>query len=127
MADTIGELIEEQVGKSNLLTKEIANKLNKHVNMLSYYYKLTSIDTDILIELSDILDFDFFSFFYQNPKLKKFITKDVELLIKDRDELQIELNRKNNLISDLKSSNQTKTEIISDLKEQLAAFNKRRK
>ena len=123
MSRTIGDIIREQVKNSPLSNKEITDRLNRSENILYTLYKKTSIDTDTLLSLSEIFNFDFFAFFYNDPILKKFITKDIELLIKDRDELQIELSRKNDIISDLQTSNVTKTEIISDLKDQISSLN----
>jgi hypothetical protein len=119
MPKTIGDIIREQVSKSPLKNKEITDKLNRSENTIYNLYSKTSIDTDTLMALSEILEYDFFSFFYENPVLDKFKDKDVEVLIKDRDELKEEVKRKSEHITDLQTSINTKNEIIQDLKDQL--------
>lgn len=124
MAESIGDVIREQVSKSSLSNKQITDKLNRSGNTIYNLYSKTSIDTDTLLALCEILDFDFFEFFYRSTFIKKFRNKDVEVLIKDRDELKKELLRKSDLISDLQTSIATKTELINDLKEQVSLLKK---
>jgi transcriptional regulator with XRE-family HTH domain len=125
MAKTIGEEIREWRELSPLSNKEITDKLNRSPNTIYNLYAKTSIDSDMLMKLCEILKHDFFEFFYANPILKDYKNKDVDLLIKERDKLNAELLRKSDLINDLQASILAKAQIISDQKEQIVLLEKK--
>jgi hypothetical protein len=127
MSKTIGNLIKEQVKACPLTNKEITDKLNRSENTIYNLYAKASIDTDILLALCEILQYDFFEFFYSNPVLKKIKDKSIDLLIKERDELNEELLRKSEMIIDLEASLKVKSALIKDQNLQILSLENKTK
>ena len=61
----IGEIIKEKVSEKGLTSSAFAKLIGKQKqNMESTVYSKASIDTNLLITISEVLDFDFFQFYH---------------------------------------------------------------
>jgi len=59
----IGKLIKEQVEISPLTKSEFARKIDKFPQNINEVFSKKSIDTDLLIKISDALNHDFFQYY----------------------------------------------------------------
>ncbi|MCL1933298.1 MAG: helix-turn-helix domain-containing protein [Candidatus Azobacteroides sp.] len=67
----IGSIIKQKVMESSMTIKEFADKINCERSTVYYIFKQKSIDIEKLMEISDVLDYDFISEIYtkQNNKI----------------------------------------------------------
>lgn len=69
----IGKLIKERFDESNLSVPEFAAALNKSRTTIYDIFSRKSMDIDLLLQISDILDYDFLSKIYElNSKYTKY-------------------------------------------------------
>ena len=59
----IGEKIKEIFEKSGMTVSEFGRRLNSSRENVYGIFKRKSIDTDLLVKISHVLDFNFFSFY----------------------------------------------------------------
>jgi len=72
MAKGIGQLIKQIAEGQGLSQKSLGEKINKTKQGIASIYRRATIDTDLLKEISIVLDYDFFAHFYEEPALEKF-------------------------------------------------------
>lgn len=63
----IGEEIEKVVFQRGMSVIELATRIGRTRQTVSSYFSRASIETDVLLLISEALDFDFFQF-YVNPQ-----------------------------------------------------------
>ena len=69
----IGKLIKERFDESNLSVPEFAAALNKSRTTIYDIFNRKSMDIDLLLQISDILDYDFLVKIYElNSKYTKY-------------------------------------------------------
>lgn len=62
----IGQIIEKQVEVSALSKAEFARKIDKFPQNIKEVFGKKSIDTDLLFKISDVLEHDFFQYYYKS-------------------------------------------------------------
>lgn len=67
----IGERIKLVVEHKGMPVSEFARRINKSRENVYSIFKRTSIDTDLLATISDILEHDFFQYYYKSDELQK--------------------------------------------------------
>ncbi len=90
MPVNIGNKIKTEIKKKGMSTSEFARRINKSRENAYSIFKRKSIDTELLVVISKVLDVDFFQFYTklsaENAKLKEEINqlKSVIKLLKKR-------------------------------------------
>jgi transcriptional regulator with XRE-family HTH domain len=93
----IGKLILEKLKERGISKSEFARKVNKSRQNVQDVFKRESVDTQLLAEIGEVLDFDFFSVLSETSLSSK---KDIKIR-----ELTRELKKANKEIHDLKRVN----------------------
>ena len=67
----IGSVIKQKVTENSMTAKEFANKINCERSSVYHIFKQKSIDTEKLLKISAVLNYDFISeiYFKQNNKI----------------------------------------------------------
>lgn len=78
MAENIGHLIKKVAEGQGLSQSELGQKLRKSKQGVASIYKRDTIDTELLIEICEVLNFDFLAFYYTRPPLSSFKQKEIE-------------------------------------------------
>jgi len=71
----IGSVIKQKVKESSMSIKEFAERISCERSTVYDIYERKSIDTELLIRISEALNFDFFSEIYFNKKTTQFSKK----------------------------------------------------
>lgn len=79
MAMKIGQLIKEVAVRQGLSQKEFGEKINRTKQGVASIYNRSTIAVDLLILISEKLDFDFFAELYKIPPLSKFKEKETAI------------------------------------------------
>ncbi|MDR1348999.1 MAG: helix-turn-helix domain-containing protein [Prevotellaceae bacterium] len=66
----IGKLIKQKVEQRSLSITEFAKLIHRSRSDVYYIYDCESIDIALLLQISDVLDFDFIENYYCNSKTK---------------------------------------------------------
>ncbi|WP_454880626.1 hypothetical protein [Sphingobacterium detergens] len=66
----IGAEIKKNVRKKGLTNKAFAEKMNMEERNLYHFFKKETLDVDILLQASEVLDFDFLGLYIRNSKFK---------------------------------------------------------
>lgn len=103
----IGEKIKEVLISKRIPVKEFAQKINTNRNNVYHIFKRKTIDTDLLIKISEVLQFNFFIYFidgFEKKTIKKTediasLKKHILTLEKEVSYLKERLNDKDKIIS----------------------------
>lgn len=68
----IGAEIKKLVRKRGITNKAFAEKMNMEERNLYHFFKKETLDVDILLQASEILDFDFLDLYIKNSKFKNY-------------------------------------------------------
>ena len=68
----IGAEIKKLVRKRGITNKAFAEKMNMEERNLYHFFKKETLDVDILLQASEILDFDFLELYIKNSKFKNY-------------------------------------------------------
>lgn len=71
----IGSIIKQKVKEQSLTIKEFADKINCERSTVYDIYERKSIDSELLIRISEALNFDFYSEIYLEKKTTHFSKK----------------------------------------------------
>ena len=71
----IGSIIEQKVKDSSMTIKEFADKINCERSNVYHIFKQKSIDSELLIRISETLNYDFFNEIYLDKKTNHFSKK----------------------------------------------------
>lgn len=71
MAETIGKIIEQIICAKGLSMSEVSRRLGHSRNSVRDIVKRTSIDTDLLEKISEVLDYDFFQHFLREDTIER--------------------------------------------------------
>lgn len=117
MSIHIGKIIRERVKQSSLKNREITDKINRVEGTIYDIYKRETIDTETLLKLCKVLEFDFFELYYNEEPLRGMRNKKIDELKNENSELKTQMDLKNDYIHDLK-------EIIAAQKERINMIEK---
>jgi len=71
----IGSIIEQKVKESSMSNKEFAKRINYERSNVYHIFKQKSIDSELLIRISEVLNFDFYNEIYLDKKTNHFSKK----------------------------------------------------
>lgn len=115
----IGKKIEEILRKKRIPIVEFAQKINTNRNNVYSIFRRKTIDTGLLLKISEILEFDFFQF-YITDKTRSSLVSDRSNIYLVNSELKTLKGQNDKLekeIKDLKNRLEDKEMIIKLLKE----------
>lgn len=103
----IGEIIRQEFEKSGLSTSQFARMINKERTLVYHLFKRQSIDTDLLYQISMVLNVDLFRLFSEklreeNNVIRAYHTESVKSTAPKRKimlEVELEENEYNQIIS----------------------------
>ena len=71
----IGDIIKQQIAKKSITIKEFAEMINCERTTVYNIFERKSIDSELLLKISEALNFDFYNEFYLNRKTNNFSKK----------------------------------------------------
>ena len=119
MSFHLGKKVGEVAKSKGYSQSDLGKKVNLSKPGIASMYKRSGIDSDLLIKISEELDYDFFKHIYENTSIKKFKQQELANFISEIDTLKSEnellkrLVKKNDQILDLQFK------LISELEEKL--------
>lgn len=63
--EIIGKLIQKRLKERGMSNAEFARRINTHIRNVYDIFRRKSIDTDLLISIGSVLDYDFFRYYYK--------------------------------------------------------------
>jgi len=72
----IGKLIQKRLKERGMSNAEFARRINTHIRNVYDIFSRKSIDTDLLITIGSVLDYDFFRYYFMPLCEKKFIANE---------------------------------------------------
>ena len=60
----IGKLIQKRLKERGMSNAEFARRINTHVRNVYDIFRRKSIDTDLLVTIGSVLDYDFFKYYF---------------------------------------------------------------
>lgn len=125
MSIHIGQLIKEKVTEKRLSQEALGKMINTTKQNVGNIYKRRSIDTQLLLKLCVVLEFDFFESFYAEEPLKSMRKKEIDAFNAEISALQNVIKQKDERIKDLEALTQSNQKLISLLEEDKAQYTKK--
>jgi len=125
MAIHIGQLIKEKVTEKRLSQEALGKMINTTKQNVGNIYKRRSIDTQLLLKLCTVLEFDFFEAFYSEEPLKAMRKKETDAFTAEITALQNQVKQKDERIKDLEEIMTSHKKLISFLEEEKAQYKKK--
>lgn len=126
MSVHLGRLIHEKAKEKKFSQQELGDMINRSKQNVGDIYKRQSIDSELLLKLSEVLEFDFFSVYYEENNLKSTRQTEIEQLRSENDSLRSVLLQKEEAIGNLKIALEANQKTISLLEEERVAYKKSR-
>lgn len=124
MEEILGQVIERIAKERKLNARTLGEKINKTKQGTANIFKRDIIDSDLLLILSDVLDYDFVAHLYKKRPLIKFKLKEnaewqakIDAVNEKVKELEKTINLKNQIIKGLEKVTLHQDETIKLLKE----------
>ena len=124
MEETLGQVIKRIAEERMLNARELGEKINKTKQGVLSIYKRNVVDTDLLITLSVVLDYDFVAHLYKRQQLKKIKQKEIaewqskiDTISEQKNQLKDLINSNNRAIASLEKLVKNQEEVIRLLKE----------
>jgi transcriptional regulator with XRE-family HTH domain len=125
MSIHIGQLIKEKVTEKRLSQEALGKMINTTKQNVGNIYKRRSIDTQLLLKLCSVLEYDFFDAFYQEEPLKSMRKKETDAFNAEVSALQNVIKQKDERIRDLEEIMNSNKKVISLLEEEKAQYKKK--
>jgi transcriptional regulator with XRE-family HTH domain len=125
MSIHIGQLIKEKVTEKRLSQEALGKMINTTKQNVGNIYKRRSIDTQLLLKLCTVLEFDFFDAFYTEEPLKSMRKKELDAFHTEVSNLQNILKQRDERIRDLEEIMNSNKKVISLLEEEKAQYKKK--
>jgi transcriptional regulator with XRE-family HTH domain len=125
MPVNIGEHIKSKAQEKKLSQEMLGRLINKSKQNVGDIYKRTSIDTELLLKLCRVLDFDFFALYYEEEPLKSMRTRELMQTSDKIDELEKLLEQHEDKIRYLSKTVERGDIAIQMYKEDRERYNKR--
>ena len=125
MSIHIGQLIKEKVTEKRLSQEALGKMINTTKQNVGNIYKRRSIDTQLLLKLCTVLEFDFFEAFYTEEPLKSMRKKELDGFHTEVSNLQSLLKQRDERIRDLEEIMNSNKKVISLLEEEKAQYKKK--
>lgn len=125
MSIHIGQMIKEKVTEKRLSQEALGKMINTTKQNVGNIYKRRSIDTQLLLKLCTVLEFDFFEAFYTEEPLKSMRKKETDAFNTEINTLQTILRQKDERIKDLEDLINSNKKLISLMEEEKAQYKKK--
>lgn len=99
MAISIGLLIKEVAKGKGLSQKQFGEKINRTKQGVASIYRRSTIDTELLRDITKELNHDFFAYYYEEEPLKSFREKEIADWTEKIDDLNYKLATKDQLLA----------------------------
>jgi transcriptional regulator with XRE-family HTH domain len=125
MSIHIGQLIKEKVTEKRLSQEALGKMINTTKQNVGNIYKRRSIDTQLLLKLCAVLEYDFFEALYTEEPLKSMRKKETDAFNAEITALQTVIKQKDERIKDLEEIMNSNKKVISLLEEEKAQYKKK--
>lgn len=125
MSIHIGQLIKEKVTEKRLSQEALGKMINTTKQNVGNIYKRRSIDTQLLLKLCTVLEFDFFAAYYTEEPLKSMRKKELDAFHTEVSNLQNIIKQKDERIRDLEEIMNSNKKVISLLEEEKLQYKKK--
>lgn len=125
MSIHIGQLIKEKVTEKRLSQEALGKMINTTKQNVGNIYKRRSIDTQLLLKLCAVLEFDFFEAFYAEEPLRSMRKKETDAFNAEVSAMQNVIKQKDERIRDLEEIMNSNKKVISLLEEEKAQYKKK--
>ena len=125
MSIHIGQLIKEKVTEKRLSQEALGKMINTTKQNVGNIYKRRSIDTQLLLKLCTVLEFDFFEAFYTEEPLKSMRKKEIDAFNAEVSALQNIIRQRDERIKDLEEIMSSNKKVIALLEEEKAQYKKK--
>lgn len=122
MAEKIGQLIKRVAESQGFSQKSFGEKINKTKQGVASIYRRATIDTDLLKEISIVLNYDFFAYLYVDPSLQKFKNEEYSKWQDKIDELIDKLEASNKLTTSQEETLIVQRKLIIQLEEAINRY-----
>lgn len=119
MADKIGQQIKKVATSQGLNQKQFGEKINRTKQGVASIYRRSTIDTELLKEISGKLNYDFFAHYYEEEPLKSFRDKEVSEWVDKIEGLNRELVAKDQLLEKNEELLALQRKYIAELEDKL--------
>ena len=126
MSIHIGQIIKERVTEKRLSQEALGKMINTTKQNVGNIYKRRSIDTQLLLKLCVVLEYNFFEVYYNEEPLKTMRQKEVEAFNNEIRALQITIRQKDERIRDLEEIMNSNKKVISLLEEEKELYKNRK-
>ena len=118
MSIHIGQLIKEKVTEKRLSQEALGKMINTTKQNVGNIYKRRSIDTQLLLKLCVVLEYNFFEAFYSEEPLKGMRKKEMDAIRAEIAALQNIIKQRDERIRDLEEIMNSNKKVISLLEEE---------
>src|SRR5690242_11198579 len=124
MEEILGQIIKRIAEQKGLNARTLGERINKTKQGTASIFKRDVLDTDLLLTLSTVLNYDFVSHLYKRSPLRKFKQTEAEswqikidAAIEQKNQLQELISSKDKVIKGLEKIIKNQEEVIKLLKE----------
>lgn len=119
MTKNIGQLIKEVAEDQGLSQQQFGKKINRTKQGAANIYKRSTIDTELLKDITRALNHDFFALYYEEEPLKSFREKEISEWTDKIEALNSELWAKDKLLEKNDEIISLQRKYIAELEEKL--------
>lgn len=120
----LGKLIQDKAREKKYSQQDLGELINRSKQNVGDIYKRQSIDSELLLKLSEVLEYDFFSVYYEDKNLKSVRHEEIEQLKVENGALRSLLEQKEEMIVNLRIAVDANQKAISLLEEERAIYKK---
>src|SRR5215213_4709293 len=125
MSIHIGQLIKEKVTEKRLSQEALGKMINTTKQNVGNIYKRRSIDTQLLLKLCIVLEYNFFEVYYSEEPLKTMRKKEIDAIDGEIKALQNIIRQKDERIKDLEEIMNSNKKVISLLEEEKEQYKRK--
>src|SRR5688572_8371592 len=118
MSIHIGQIIKERVTEKRLSQEALGKMINTTKQNVGNIYKRRSIDTQLLLKLCVVLEYNFFEVYYSEEPLKTMRQKEIEAFNNEIKALQNTIRQRDEKIRDLEEIMSSNKKVITLLEEE---------
>lgn len=126
MSIHIGKLIKEKAKSKRLSQEAIGKMINTTKQNVGNIFRRKSIDTDLLLKISEALEFNFFEYYYNEEPLKSMRNERIKGLMDTVEKQKTELAERAEKIAMLKDLVESQKDNLSLIKESTKKYNTRK-
>ena len=126
MSIHIGQIIKERVTEKRLSQEALGKMINTTKQNVGNIYKRRSIDTQLLLKLCVVLEYNFFEVYYSEEPLKTMRQKEIEAFNNEIKALQNNIRQRDETIKHLEEIANSRSKIISLLEEEKEIYKSRK-